>query len=99
MALPLGASFLNERSVHRIVIFHVALEDVAKMLLACHHNVVQAFPPYRADQPFGISVLPWRACRCGMIANAKRANSPNQYAAAPNIPIADQNARTFLPAA
>ena len=55
-----------------IVILHVALEDVAKVLLACHHDVVEAFPAYRADQPFGISVLPWRTCRCWMIANAGR---------------------------
>jgi hypothetical protein len=43
---------------------------MAKVLLACHHDMVQAFPPDRADQPLGVPVLPWRACRCRMIANA-----------------------------
>ena len=37
--------FQREVRTHRIVIFQVARKDVAKVLLACHHNVVQAFPP------------------------------------------------------
>ena len=48
------------------------------MLLACHHDVVQAFPADRADQAFRIPVLPRRACRRRMIANAERANATNE---------------------
>jgi hypothetical protein len=79
--------------VHRVTIIHVARKDVAKVLFARHHNVVQAFPTERADQPFGVAVLPWRACRSRMITNAKRANSANEYTAVTSIPIADQIAR------
>jgi hypothetical protein len=82
---------------HRVIIIHVARKDVAKVLLARHHNVVQAFPTDRADQPFGVAVLPWRACRSRMIANAKRANSANEYAAVASISIMDQIARNLLP--
>jgi hypothetical protein len=60
------------------------------VLLTCHHNMVQAFPPDRTDQALSIPVLPWRACRCGMIANPKRANSANEYAAITSIAITDQ---------
>src|SRR4029453_4231105 len=75
---------------HRVVILQVALEDVAQVLLACHQNVVQAFPADRADQALGIPVLPRRACRRRMIANAERANATNEYAAVTSIPITDQ---------
>jgi hypothetical protein len=36
-----------------LVIIQVAGKDVAKVLLACHHDVVQAFPAYRANQATG----------------------------------------------
>ena len=52
------------------------------MLLACHHDVVQAFPAYRADQALRIPVLPGRTCRSRMITSAKRANSADEYIAA-----------------
>ena len=48
------------------------------MLLTCHDDVVQAFPADRADQAFRIAVLPRRACRGRMIADAKRVNSPDE---------------------
>ena len=67
------------------------------MLLTCHDDVVQAFPADRADQAFRIAVLPRRACRSRMIADAKRANAANEYAAVTSIPIADQIARDLLP--
>ena len=84
---------------HGVVILHVALEDMPKVLLVCHQDVVQAFPPYRADQALDLCVLPWRARRCGMIANAKRLNPADEYIAVASIPIADQMARNLLPAA
>ena len=91
--------FQREVRTHRIVIFQVARKDVAKVLLACHHNVVETFPTDRTDQALCIPVLPWRACRCGMIANAKRANPADEDTAVTSVPIADQIARNLLPAA
>jgi hypothetical protein len=48
---PPSRRILTQREVraHRIVVLHVARKDMPKVLLACHYNVVQAFPPYRAD--------------------------------------------------
>jgi len=46
------------------------------MRLAEYDEMVEAFTPERADQPFGVSILPGRA-RCDwMIADAHRANAP-----------------------
>src|SRR5262245_26011901 len=81
-----------------IVVLHVTHEDVAQMLLADNNNMVEAFPADRADQTLRISVLPWRACRGRMIANAKRANASDEYAAVTSIPIADQIPWELLPA-
>jgi hypothetical protein len=91
--------FQREVRTHRIVKFQVARKDVAKVLLACHHNVVETFPTDRTDQALCIPVLPWRACRCGMIANAKRANPADEDTAVSSVPIAEQIARNLLPAA
>ena len=40
------------------------------MLLTCYYDVVEAFPADRADQALRMAVLPRRACRNRMIANA-----------------------------
>jgi branched-chain amino acid transport system substrate-binding protein len=59
---------------HRVVILHVTFEDTAQVLLACHHDVVQAFPADRAIRrsayPFcqGVQKSDDRECRaseCG----------------------------------
>jgi hypothetical protein len=61
---------------HRIVIFHVALEDVAKVLLACHYDVVQAFPAYRADQALRIRChLKRRAAKFNLFRDQARESS------------------------
>jgi hypothetical protein len=56
---------------HRVVILHVIFEDAAQVLLACHHDVVQAFPADRADQALRISILPRRPRRGWVVANAQ----------------------------
>src|ERR1700726_4156521 len=53
-----------------VVIFHVRQQYMTEVSLAEHNNVVNALPPDRTDQPFGISVLPWGARRCRPVANA-----------------------------
>ena len=42
---------------HCVVILHVTFEDMAQVLLACHHDVVQAFSADRADQALRIPVI------------------------------------------
>ena len=61
---PSIGRILPQREVRaqRVVIVQVARKDVAQVLLACHHDVVQAFPTDRTDQAFGVAVLPRRTC-------------------------------------
>lgn len=40
-----------------VMIRDVGFENVAEMGLAGHDDVIETLPPYRADQPFGVSVL------------------------------------------
>jgi hypothetical protein len=54
----------REVRAHCIVILHVAPENVAKVPLACHHDMVQAFPANRTDQPLRVDrEAPGRAPR------------------------------------
>src|SRR5271155_2389056 len=64
------------------------------MQLAKHDDMVQAVPPNRADQPFRISVLPWRLRRRRPVANAHRSNAPFEDLAINSIPITDDVSRS-----
>jgi hypothetical protein len=57
---PSNRRILTQREMRtdRVVILHIAQEDVAKVLLACHHNMIQAFSPDRADQSLRTAILP-----------------------------------------
>ena len=41
-----------------VVVGGIGLEDPARMDFVQDHDVIQALPADRADQPFGMSVLP-----------------------------------------
>ena len=82
-----------------IVIFHVRQQHVTEVLLAEHYNVVKAFPADRTDQPFSISVLPWRARRRRSIANAHGSQSSDEDLAIGTIPVTDEIAGRLFPAA
>jgi hypothetical protein len=77
---------------------HGARWEMAKVLLACHHNMIQAFSADRANQALHTTILPRRAWRGWTIANPERANAPDKYAAITRIPIVDQIAGDLLPA-
>jgi len=68
---------LNDPSNRRILA-HISQEDVAQVLLAHYDNMVETFSADRGNQPLHISVLPGRAGRRRMIANAKRANASDE---------------------
>jgi hypothetical protein len=36
---------------------------MTKVLLTEYNNVIKTVPPDRTDEPFRITVLPWRLCR------------------------------------
>jgi hypothetical protein len=60
-----------------------------KVPLAKHNDMVEHFPPDRANQPFSIGILPWRSrCRWS-VANAHRAKPPDECLAIGAIAIAN----------
>lgn len=59
------------------------------MPLAEDDDMVETFPPDRADQPFRMSVLPWRAW-CGWpVPNAHGTKPPGKNFAIDRVAIAD----------
>jgi hypothetical protein len=61
-----------------IVIQHVRQEYVAQVSLAEDDDIIKAFPSDRADQPFSMSILPWRSWRGWLVTNAHGAK-PHRY--------------------
>jgi len=43
-----------------VVVFLIRFEQMTKVPLAKHNDMVKAIPPDGSDQPFRTSVLPWR---------------------------------------
>ena len=48
----------GEVSAAPVVVLDVALKDTRQVLLAQNDDVVEALAPDRADQPFGLTILP-----------------------------------------
>src|ERR1700736_3756742 len=69
------------------------------MGFAEHHNMIEAFPADRADQPFCVRVLPRRTRRRRAVSNADRSNAADKYLTVCTIAIPDQVSRNLLPAA
>ena len=53
-----GVLFERKMGTDAIVIVGIGSEDLAQMGLAQDQDMVQAFSPDRADEPFSVSVLP-----------------------------------------
>src|SRR5712692_3478006 len=70
---------------------------MAKVPLAKHDDIVQAFPPDRADQPFGISVLPRRSRRSRPVTNAHRPKAANENITVDSVAVTDDVLRCCLP--
>jgi hypothetical protein len=82
-----------------IIILHVREKHMAQVPVAEHDDMIKAFPSDRADQPFSMSILPWRSRRGWLVTNAHRAKTPGEYLAVDPVPIADDVSRCGLPAA
>src|ERR1700686_4183031 len=70
-----------------------------KVTLAKGSRVVEWLPPDRANQAFGIGVLPGRSRCSWSVANAHRAKPPDECLAISAIAIANDIARSGPPAA
>ena len=68
------------------------------MSLAEHHDMIKTFAPDRTDQPFNMSILPWRSRRRWPITYAHRANASGKNSAIGPITIANEILGCMLPA-
>ena len=75
------------------------MEEVTQMLLAEDDDMVETFPPDRANQSFRMSILPWRSRRGGPVTNTHGAKLPFEYLAVDTVTIADDVPWHRLPAA
>ena len=60
------------------------------MPLAKYNDMIQAIPPDRADQPFRMSVLPWRSGRSRPITDAHRLKAADKNIAVDGVAVADE---------
>ena len=72
-------------------------QDLTQVSLSEHDQVVDALPSDRADQPFRKAVLPWRAGRDRLVANAHGAQAAGDNRTVNGITVADQVAWCLLP--
>ena len=70
---------------------------MTQMPLAEYDQMIKTFAWDRADQSFGIAVLPRRSRRRRSVANAHRADAPRKDLAVDPIPITEKILRRALP--
>jgi hypothetical protein len=81
-----------------VVISLVRSQQVAKVPLAEHNDMVKAIPSDRTDEPFRISVLPWRSWCDRLIPNTHCSEPLDDDIAIDAIPIANDISWRLLPA-
>ncbi len=68
-----------------------------KVPLAKYDDVIKAVPSDRADQPFTITVLPWRSRRRRTVPDTHRPKSPDDNIAIRAISVTNDISRRVLP--
>src|SRR5260221_4493693 len=81
----------------RVIVCRVRSQQMAKMPLAEHDNVVKTFPPDRTDRPFTISVLPRRSRRGWPIPNAHRPKAADKDVAVDGVALTNDVSRRYFP--
>ena len=71
---------------------------MAQMPLAEHDNMIKTFAPGPTDQPFSMSILPWRSRRGWPVTYAHRANASGKDFTIGPITIANEILWRMLPA-
>src|ERR1700694_4510169 len=77
----------------RVVVVRVRSQQMAKMPLAEHDNVVKTFPPDRTDRSFAISVLPRRSRRGWPIPNAHRPKAADEDVTVDGVAVTNDVSR------
>src|ERR1700722_1156574 len=88
-----------ERKVRasRVIVALVRSQQMTKMPLAEHDNVVETFPPDRTDRPFTISVLPRRSRRGWPIPNAHRPKAADEDVTVDGVAVTNDVSRRCFP--
>src|ERR1700738_2111836 len=82
----------------RVIVGRVRSQQMAKMPLAEHDNVVKTFPPDRTDRPFTNSILPRRSRRGRPIPNTHRPKAADEDVTVDGIAVTNDVSRRSFPA-
>ena len=80
-----------------IIVGRVRSQQMAKMPLAEHDNMVQAIASDRTDHPFTISILPRRSRRGRPIPNAHRPKAADEDVTVDGVAVTDDVSRRSFP--
>ena len=80
-----------------VVIIGVSSQRSAQMRFARNDQMINALASDRPNQPFGISVLPWRRRRDWLVSDAHGPQPPPDDRAESAISVADEIAGRFVP--
>src|SRR3981189_2557194 len=81
----------------RVIVGRIRSQQMAKMPLAEHDNVVKTFPPDRTGRPFPLSVLP-RGSRAGRPSpNAHRPKAADEDVTVEGVAVANDVSRPHVP--
>src|SRR4030088_3072191 len=82
----------------RVIVGRVRSQQMAKMPLTEHDDVVKTFPPDRTDRPFTISLLPRRSRRGWPIPNAYRPKAADEDVTVWCVAVTNDVSRRYFPA-
>src|SRR3984893_16986036 len=80
-----------------IIVGRVRSQQMAKMPLAEHDNVVKTLPPDRTDRPFAISVLPRRSRRGWPIPNGHCPKAADEDVTVDGVAVTNDESRRYFP--
>ena len=79
-----------------VVVGQVLLQHPPQVFLVQHDDMIEAFPPDRADYSLAVSVLPWRPGGGDDLLNAQDFQSIDNFRTVGAIPIPDQIPRSGI---
>jgi hypothetical protein len=82
----------------RVIVGRVRSQQMAKMPLAEHGNMVKTFPADRTDRPFTIPILPRRSRGGWPIPNAHRPKAADEDVTVDGVAITNDVSRRYFPA-
>ena len=87
----------GQMGAHLVVVLLICVEQMTKVPLAKHDDMVKAIPPDGSNEPFSTSVLPWRPHCNRPIPNTHRSQPTENGMAIDAITVANDVARRPLP--